>query len=384
MLLTPPEHRPLSGSDPLSWHLLARLPGIGPQRWQALLDNLDDPATLFNDDAHTLRSMGLPPEARRTVQAWQSGDHHHDAIADALRDHSEAQRLGLTVLTRADPRYPASLEAIHAAPPLLYVRGDPDWLSRPQVAIVGARKATRAGLDHARQFARVLAERGWVVTSGLALGVDGHAHQGALEGGGGTLAVLGTGADVPYPKAHGRLRERIVEQGALVSEFPPGTRPHAGHFPRRNRLISGLSQGVLVVEAGLRSGSLITARLALEQGREVFAVPGAIHNPQARGCHQLIRQGAALVESVDDIEAELSEWWQPANTPEPAPAPTPAIPDHLEARERQVLSVMETEASSTDQLCDRTGLDADQLMQAILLLEMEGLVRTVPGGFERT
>ena len=204
-----------------------------------------------------------------------------------------------------DAAYPALLKQIADPPPLLFVRGDRDYLAQPQLAIVGSRNPTHTGRALAREFAAHLASFGLTITSGLASGIDGAAHQGAIEAGGTTLAVTGTGLDRVYPARHRDLAHRVAENGALVTEFPPGTAPLAANFPRRNRLISGLSLGTLVVEAALRSGSLITARSALEQGREVFAIPGSIHNPLARGCHALIRDGAKLVES--------GEWVQPGD-----------------------------------------------------------------------
>jgi DNA processing protein len=208
-------------------------------------------------------------------------------------------------LTVTDPRYPPQLADIHDPPPLLYVRGEVQLLSEPQIAIVGSRNPTPGGAEITQEFARHLTGYGLIVTSGLAQGIDGAAHLGALENGR-TIAVFGTGLDRVYPAAHRTLARQIAENGALVSEFPPGCEPLAQNFPRRNRLISGLSLGVLVTEAALKSGSLITARTALEQGREVFAVPGSIRNPLARGCHALLRDGAKLVESAADILAELA------------------------------------------------------------------------------
>ena len=206
---------------------------------------------------------------------------------------------GRHVICWDDPAYPALLAELPDAPPLLFVAGDPTLLERPQLAVVGSRRASRNGLDNARAFSRSLAGAGFVITSGLALGIDGAAHQGALDANGKTVAVLGTGIERLYPQRHLSLAKQIVEHGgALVSELPLDCPPQASNFPRRNRIISGLSLGVLVVEASPSSGSLITARLAAEQGREVYAIPGSIHHPGARGCHQLIRQGAALVESV--------------------------------------------------------------------------------------
>lgn len=222
-----------------------------------------------------------------------------------------------------DPGYPALLAEVADAPPLLYVEGAPETLERPQLAMVGSRRASPAGLGTAWSFARSLAQGGFAITSGLALGIDGAAHEGALEVGGATVAVLGTGLRRLYPRRHEALARRIVEGGgALVSELPLDSPPLPANFPRRNRIISGLSLGVLVVEASPASGSLITARLAAEQGREVYAIPGSIHHPGARGCHQLIRDGALLVESVGHVLEALRGWAQA----EPAEAPAQPCP----------------------------------------------------------
>ncbi|MGP4845412.1 DNA-processing protein DprA [Marinobacter sp. 1Y8] len=366
------------------WLTLAHLPGLGAVRWQAILDAFAEPLALLDMPTAALKQL-LTPQGRQVVDAWQQRHLENEHLVNAQRALAESVRLGIDIVSWGDPDYPALLREIHGPPPVLYLQGQRELLSRPQLAIVGSRNATRAGLDHARQFARALAERNFVVTSGLALGVDGAAHQGALEGSGSTLAVLGTGVDVAYPASHQSLARAVIGQGALVSEFPPGTPPRAGHFPRRNRIISGMCQGTLVVEAGVKSGSLITARLALEQGREVFAIPGSIHNPLARGCHQLIRQGAKLVESVQDIEEELTAWWMQPSVPVQGGeiAAAPPVPEHLGELETRVLTALGYEPCSTDELCDQTGLAADQLMQSMLMLEMEGLVNAVPGGFQR-
>lgn len=382
------------------WLVLGSLPRFSGKRWLAVCEAFADPLEFLAATPSTQKAFGAGAEARAIMAAWQRRDLTFAPLADIATVFATCQRLSIGLLGWGDRGYPEALRHIPDAPAVLYVRGEVSLLERPQVAIVGSRNATRAGLDHARQFASALAERGYAVTSGLAQGIDGAAHAGALAAGGDTVAVVGTGADVVYPRAHRALTEQIVQQGVLVSEYPPGTGPKSGHFPRRNRIISGLSRGILVVEAGLRSGSLITARLALEQGRDVFAIPGSIHNPLARGCHELIRQGAKLVETVDDIEEELTAWWnRPVEAPIPEPAPkappasrTPvrdaepeiaAMPDHLSDREIAVLDALGYDPRSTDQICEATGLPADQLMQALLMLEMEGLVESAPGGYLR-
>lgn len=384
------------------WLVLSRLPRFGARRWQAVVDHLVCPTDLLTATSNVLRELGLPPSTREMIIAWQSGDQRHEGLAELRRILARCQRQQIQLVTWGSDSYPELLRAIPDAPKLLYVRGDPALLRQPQVGIVGSRSATPGGLDHARRFATALSENGYRITSGLALGIDGAAHQGALEAGCPTLAVIGTGVDVVYPGQHQSLAEAVVANGALVSELPPGTPPRAAHFPRRNRIISGLSQGILVVEASPRSGSLITARLALEQGRDVFAIPGSIHNPLARGCHQLIRQGAVLVETVDDITGELGTWrvpgtdqpgipvpsrgvspfTQPVTRPESRPSP--ALPDHLAAREIAVVGALGYDPRSTDELCAATGLEADALIQSLLLLEMDGLIEAAPGGFQRS
>ena len=382
------------------WLILGSLPRFSGKRWLAVCDAFANPLEFLEASPSTQKTFGAGAGARAILAAWKRRDLDFAPLANIAAVFDTCQRQSIRLLGWGDRHYPEPLRHIPDAPAVLYVRGNPSLLACPQIAIVGSRNATRAGLDHARQFAGALTERGYAVTSGLAQGIDGAAHAGALAAGGDTVAVVGTGADVIYPSAHRALTGQIIQKGVLVSEYPPGTGPKAGHFPRRNRIISGLSRGILVVEAGLRSGSLITARLALEQGREVFAIPGSIHNPLARGCHELIRQGARLVETVDDIEEELSAWWnrpEESVPPEPATksprtpqsalfamAPDPApVPDHLDGREIAVLDALGYDPRSTDQICDATGLPADQLMQSLLMLEMEGLVESAPGGYLR-
>jgi DNA processing protein len=300
------------------------LPRFSGRRWLAVCEAFANPLEFLEASPATQKAFGAGTEARAVIAAWQRGDLDFPLLADIAAVFDTCQRQSIQLLGWGDEHYPEPLRHIQDAPAVLYVRGRAELLSRPQIAIVGSRNASRAGLDHAWQFAGALTEKNYAVASGLAQGVDGAAHAGALAAGGDTIAVVGTGVDVIYPCSHKALTGQVVERGVLVSEYPPGTGPKPGHFPRRNRIISGLSRGILVVEAGLRSGSLITARLALEQGREVFAIPGSIHNPLARGCHSLIRQGAKLVETVDDIEEELAAWWnRPVEAPVPELTPKP-------------------------------------------------------------
>ena len=366
------------------WIFLSCLPKFGARRQQAILEQLPDFRQLLTHNAATLKALGLAAETIAALEAWRRQDSAHPVVANADGIYRNCLRTGTAILTIADADYPEPLRHIHDGPLVLYVRGDRSLLGRDQIGIVGSRNATRAGLEHARSFAAALGQKGLLVTSGLALGVDGAAHAGALDAGFPTVAVIGNGVDKPYPYRHRTLSERIAGEGVIVSEYPPGTSAKAGHFPRRNRIISGLSRGILVVEAGLKSGSLITARLALEQGREVFAIPGSVHNPLARGCHHLIRQGAKLVETVDDICEELGGWWTGQNEGNPSSVVMhgPAT-ENLDSREIAVLEALGYDPQSTDDLCSVTGLPADQLMQSLLLLELQGLVDSAPGGFQR-
>ncbi|HLB57464.1 MAG TPA: DNA-processing protein DprA, partial [Gammaproteobacteria bacterium] len=279
------------------WVAATRLSGVGPLTLRRWLDLFGDIKILFSISAVELKKAGL---SEKQLHALKNVDWRN--VESDLR-WSEKNRC--EIISLVDPRYPRLLREIPDAPSLLYVRGDVNLLSQSQLAIVGSRNPTAVGNQMAEDFAYSLTKAGLVVTSGLALGIDAASHRGALRATGKTIAVFGTGLKHIYPRSHRSLAEDIAEQGALVSEFPPDESPKAKNFPRRNRIISGLSIGVLVVEAVLRSGSLITARYAVEQGRDVFAIPGSIHNPLARGCHALIRQGAKLVETAEDIVEEL-------------------------------------------------------------------------------
>jgi DNA processing protein len=290
------------------------------------------------------------------------------------------------LLTPADAAYPALLREIARPPPQLFVRGNVDALSLPQLSIVGSRNATHGGTETAHSFASYLAARGFCITSGLAEGIDAAAHRGALEARGRTVAVCGTGPDVVYPRQHERLADEIIASGgAIVSEFAPGTAVNRANFPRRNRLISGLSVGTLVVEAGVRSGALITARHAMEQGRGVFAIPGSIHNPVARGCHQLIRNGAKLVETAADIVEELASLLAGLrldDTPQHEESSAKA-PDGLadtSAEYTQLLAAMAWDPVDADSLVARSGLTIGEVSSMLLILEMQGSVRALSGG----
>lgn len=278
-------------------------------------------------------------------------------------------------LTFNDPNYPAQLKEIADPPPLLFVRGNPFLLAQAQLAIVGSRNPSSLGIDTAFEFAKTLSTHGFVITSGLALGIDAASHRGALAAGGFTIAVAGTGLDRVYPAKHKDLATEIVNTGAIISEFPPGTTAKANHFPRRNRIISGLCQGLLVVEAAKESGSLITAKMALEQNREVFAIPGSIHNPLARGCNALIRQGAKLVETTQDILEELHQYYQVDNS-----YPSISIESILDLEQQTLLNHVQFSPTSIDNLVQITGQSAEIISSMLLILELQGYLEATSSG----
>ena len=325
-----------------------------------------------------LRAFGGPAEVMAATPAQLRGV-VPDAIASritapvdddaAARTHAWLEAPGHRLIAWSDDAYPKALLALGHSPPVLYYVGDPELLNRPSFAIVGSRSATAQGKDNARAFAHALSDEGLVIVSGLALGIDGAAHEGALAARGSTIAVVGTGLDRVYPARHRALAHRIAAQGGLLSEFPPGTPPREYNFPRRNRLISGLSQGVLVVEATLRSGSLITARYAGEQGRDVFAIPGSIHSPLSKGCHKLIREGAKLVETAQDVLEELG-------------MATPALQSGPEApmSEGALLDALGGDPADVDTLVARSGLSAEEVVAGLTGLELTGDVAALPGG----
>jgi len=351
------------------WLALLRCPGIGPRRFRVLLDYYQEPRHLLDAGPGEINRLELPQESKEWLKQPDRDKVEEDL--DWLRQ-SPAHH----ILTLDDPRYPERLKQVDDAPPLLFVTGRPELLKTLQLGMVGSRNPSAGGRENAFSFAQSLSRAGLTITSGMALGIDAAAHEGALAGSGQTIAVTGTGLDRVYPARHRDLAHRIAEQGALISEFPTGTPPLADHFPRRNRIISGLSLGVLVVEAAPRSGSLITARFANEQGREVFAIPGSIHNPLARGCHNLIRQGAKLVETMDDIVTELGI---AANPAAPAQSNSGKAPD-LDANSLKLLSLMGHEPVSIDTLVARSGLAAETLASILLVLEIQGMVSCPAGG----
>ncbi|MES2604526.1 MAG: DNA-processing protein DprA [Pseudomonadota bacterium] len=336
----------------------------------------------------TYLSLGLPAELWDVLARWQQGvvDVAVLRLVDAVLQWSAKPSHAVICLGTSD--YPELLATCIDPPPQLFVRGDVSLLQLPQIAIVGSRKPTADGRRHARNFAGALVKRGYQITSGLALGIDAESHRGALEHGGKTIAVLGTGLANIYPPTHDTLADQIAEHGALVSELPPQAGPDPWHFPERNRIISGLSHGVLVVEAAERSGSLITARLAAEQGREVFAIPGSINNPMARGCHRLIRQGAKLIEKADEIFEELPAlvaWEQqrtvnaPATKPQTASKPRSraALPDSAST----VLPHIGYDPVTLDALVLHSGQAVTDLLPCLLQLELSGHIEMQEHGY---
>lgn len=362
-------------SDPTPWLTLAQCPGLGARGIASLLEQSGgDLSTLFNRSDRELKALGLNASMIAGLRRPDA-----DRLDDARRWLAQD---GNSLLTLADPEYPEMLRSISDPPAVLYVSGQADALSLPQLAIVGSRNPTPTGFETARAFSRHLAAHGLAITSGLALGIDSAGHQGALDADGVTIAVFGCGIDIVYPKSQAALAQAITERGALVSEFPPGMPPARGHFPQRNRIVSGLALGTLVVEAARASGSLITARLASDFGREVFAVPGSIHSPLSRGCHRLIRDGAKLVESATDIFEELGPM---AGALKNLAIEDLSHDDENHAAEpdqayQKLLSVMSGEPMTIDTLTRHAGLTAREVSSMLLILELQGFVETVPGG----
>jgi len=353
------------------WLALLRAPGIGAVGFRRILGQYPRLAELFNGQPAASRAEKLPGNFQRYLRRpdWHAVE----------QDLAWCAEPGNHIVTCLDQQYPAILHSIPDPPSLLFVVGNPARLADLQIAVVGSRNPSPSGERNARAFSRHFSSRGLTVTSGLATGIDAAAHSGALELSGRTIAVLGTGPDRIYPSIHRELAQRIADTGALVTELPPGTPPLAGNFPRRNRLISGLSLGVLIVEAALRSGSLITARLAAEQGRDVFAIPGSTHNPLARGCHQLIRQGAKLVEKAEHVLEELGSIALAAivSRMEEIPQQNNPVTD---SASQNVLDVLGDDPLSIDELVDLCGLTPERLSSMLLLLELEGHVAKHPGG----
>ena len=353
----------MNGAELKAWLGLGLIPRLGPVAFRKLLTRFGNPEAALGASRGSLEPVvgralaeaitaGADPEQLTHALEWEAGEQNR-------------------ILTLADSDYPRGLLEISDPPPLLYLKGNSGLLQRDAIAIVGSRNATEQGIENARAFARELSRNGLTIVSGLALGIDTAAHRGGLASPGASIAVVATGLDTVYPARNRDLAHEIAHQGLLVSEFALGTKPLAGNFPRRNRLISGMSKGVLVVEAAARSGSLITARYALEQGREVFAIPGSVHSPLSRGCHALIKQGAKLVETSGDILEEFGH--HPVQ--EQSADRTDTEQQHME-----LLQAIGFDPVDLDTICNRSGLTAEKASAMLLELELDGAVEKLAGG----
>ncbi len=350
---------------------LALIPGVGPRTRQALLERFGSPEGVFAAAAGELREVaGVGPKLTAKILAGSRGDANEEiALCEAHQ---------IRIVTESDPCYPRMLRELPDPPGVLFVRGDLEPHDTLAIGIVGTRHATQYGLRQAERLAGSLARAGLTIVSGLARGIDAAAHRGALAAGGRTLAVLASGVLNVYPPEHAQLAEQVAARGALLSEAPARSSPLPGAFPQRNRIISGLTLGTVVVEAGDRSGALITARHAMEQGREVFAVPGRVDGRTARGCHRLIRDGAKLVETADDVLEELGP------LVEATPRDDGQLLHHpaelkLNDQEQKVLAAVGTESTSIDAIVAETGLAVPQVLSTISVLEMRRLVRRLSG-----
>ncbi|MDP2879732.1 MAG: DNA-processing protein DprA [Sulfuricella sp.] len=351
--------------DIASWVGLSLIPGLGDESYRKLLRAFGEPKQIYAASYASLSGVvgrnvaegirrGIDPEKLAPLFAWLGNEHNH-------------------IVTLADAEYPQALLQIPDPPPLLYVKGRLDLLNRPAMAVVGSRNATPQGQMNAESFSRNLSDSGLCIVSGMALGIDAAAHRGGLDGASSSVAVVGTGLDIVYPSRNHALAHDLAQHGTLISEFPLGTAAMAHNFPRRNRIICGLSLGCLVIEAAIRSGSLITARLAVEQGREVFAIPGSIHSPVSKGCHALIKQGAKLVECANDVLDEL-KWPSPQN---PVAAKEEGPPEN---DRHPLLEALGFDPAGIDALTARSGLTSDTVCAMLLQLELEGRIACLPGG----
>lgn len=359
-----------SRPDDRHWLALEAVPGLGPETARRLLEAFPTVQAILGASPGQLAPVVGDKLARAIIQGCDPAQLQAPLDWLAQADNH--------LISWTDPVYPEQLRTLPDPPPWLYVKGDPAWLARPMLAIVGSRNATVQGMRDAQAFAQSLSEAGLTIVSGMALGVDAAAHEGGLAGLGASVAVVGTGLDRVYPARNKALAHRLAAEGAIVSEFPLGTPPKAGNFPRRNRIISGLALGVLVVEAAPESGSLITARLAAEYGREVFALPGSIHSPLSKGCHQLIKQGAKLVESAADVLEELG--LRLAAAAQASARAALAIDPAGDEDDDDLLAALAATPLAPDQLAVRLGLTVAELSVRLLQAEMEGRIARLPGG----
>lgn len=352
-----------------SWIQLTATEGIGCDAARKLLSAFGLPENIFLSSHAALRQVVSERQANALLAPLSDA-----TLALMERTCNWCAEKNNHFITLADQHYPPQLLEISDPPPVLYAKGRVELLRNTSIAVVGSRNATTQGIINAKQFSSSLSESGLTISSGMALGIDTAAHLGGLEWPGSTIAVIGTGADIVYPARNRDLAHKIAEHGCILSEYPIGTPAIASNFPRRNRLISGLSQGVLVIEAALQSGSLITARMAIEQGRDVFAIPGSIHSPLAKGCHLLIKQGAKLVETASDIllELRLDSSRNPVNQPPSSSTPVSAL-----------LEKMGYDPIHPDVLAQRCNLDSGELSAQLLMLELDGQVEIIPGGLYR-
>jgi DNA processing protein len=369
----------MDNEEQLYWLVLSRLRGCSPSFRRHLQVAGVNPLELLNAPVDTWRSAGADGELLGERRAWQRRGVSHPAHQLALRDAECLQREQAQLLVLGQPAYPAMLAEIYDPPPLLYVAGNPNWLQLPQLAVVGSRRCAASSRRAAKEFSRAMVRAGLSVTSGLALGVDAEAHRGALAADGPTIAVMATGIDRRYPRRNVELATEIHARGLLLTEFPPGTEAKRQHFPMRNRVISGLSLGVLVVEAGLRSGSLITARLAMEQNREVFALPHSIFHDGGRGCHQLIRQGAKLVEQPQDIFEELGTLRAAQQELQSVQALTAPLSGEL----ARLYAVIGYEPVSVDELVLAGAGEVGRMMAGLVELQAAGLIECSDGLYMR-
>lgn len=361
-----------SNNDPTYWFALLRAPVLRRRSLTQLLEVFKTPENIFRAGPRELCGCGLSGKALEFLENpdWAAVETDLEWLAKP-NNH---------LITLPDDAYPVLLKQIHDPPPALYLSGDPAVLNCMQISIIGSRRPSPDGRRIARNFARDLAHLGITITSGLASGLDSEAHKGALQAGMKTIAVLGSGLDIIYPPWNGDLAASIIANGALISEFPLGSRPLRANFPLRNRIISGLSLGTIVVEAALKSGSLITARCALEQGREVFAVPGSIYNKTSHGCHYLIHEGAKLIECVDDVLEEIGPLTALLSRERRLPVENDKKLKMLDADCKLLLDNIGKRPVTIDVLVEETGLPVNSIAAALLALEMEGLIDSLPGG----
>jgi len=364
-----------------AWLLLTHTKGLGFVKISALLSHFGSVEEIFNQSSNLPQHLKIPSSVQYKLK--------NPDLNSITNDLAWLNKLNNHIVTLDDDLYPPLLKQTDSPPPLLYVTGDPNLLLQPQLAVVGSRSATPVGLKNTHSFCYDLAKNGLTITSGMALGVDGKAHHAALEAGGKTIAVMGTGLDVVYPAKHKTLAHNIAENGALISEFPTGTKPNAHNFPRRNRIICGLSLGTLVIEAGVQSGTLITARQTMEINRPVMAIPGSIHSPQSKGCHLLIKQGAKLVESAQEILEELTPLAQSLSL---------KIKEKLALLENKtvqtenksyikgedndqelLLNLIMYDPTPIDEIISKSGMKSQEVASTLLILELEDKIQALPG-----